>query len=131
MTATMQLEDVRARPDRNDQAGTVSAAGIRLRRHKRTEANVRAIVRSGSRFQPTLVRDISRSGLGLAGANGLFPGGEVEITLLNGLRRTGVVRWWLAGNCGIQLHEPLADNDVFFKYVLGRATRAIGASDSQ
>lgn len=105
----------------------------RLRRHQRTKVNVRAIVRSGSCFQPTLIRDISSSGIGLAGAYGLFMGSDVEVSLLNGERRAGVVRWWLAGNCGIEFHEPLKDEDRFLAATMGRALRnsraAIHSSD--
>lgn len=112
-------------PARQSAAGAVQPKRIdvetklrRLRRHDRTIANVRAVFRAGLSEKPTLIRDLSDGGLGLIGADGLFPGCEIEIALVTGETKAGVVRWWLAGACGVQFHEPLGTNDAFRNGVL-------------
>lgn len=61
--------------------------------HQRNETNVRTIAQSGLHFQTTLMSDVSCSGLEPTGTTYLLRGSDVEITLLNGLRRNGIVRW--------------------------------------
>jgi hypothetical protein len=83
--------------------------------------NLRAVVYAGATFQTTVIRDISLGGVGLSGAHGLFPGEPVTITLLNGLSRSGIVRWWLSGCCGVQFDKPLTSDDPFFETAARRA----------
>ena len=104
------------------------ATNWRLRRHQRTQIGVRAIVRAGLSSKPIVIRDISSGGVGIAEAVGLFPGSEVTICLVTGESKVGVVRWWLAGSCGVQFREPLTEDDRFFKAVYRKAKlEAIGA----
>ena len=93
----------------------------RLRRDQRTTVNVRAIVQSGRYSKPTMIQDLSDGGLGLVGADGLFPGSEVKISLVSGENKTGTVRWWLAGSCGVQFHRPLEACDPFREAVIRKA----------
>jgi hypothetical protein len=102
---------------RTDVEGTLRL----LRKHKRTPMNVRGLVRCGLSTQQTLIQDLSDGGLGLAGADGLQPGAEVTVALITGEKRTGIVRWWLAGRCGIQFHLPLSAGDAFREAVIRRA----------
>ena len=95
-----------------------------LRRHKRTAINVRAIVHIGLASQPSVIKDFSKGGLGLSPADGLYPGSDVTVALVTGETKTGVVRWWLAGSCGIQFHEPLGPNDAFESAVQRKARSA-------
>ncbi len=97
-----------------------------LRQHGRMRTKVRAVLYAGTRFQTTVIRDISLGGIGLSGADGLFPGEPVTITLLNGASKSGVVRWWVGGCCGVQFDEPLTSEDPFFTSAARRAgaTRA-------
>ena len=98
---------------------------LERRSGERALIRVRAIVNSGSLSQQTVLRDISNGGVGLEGADGLFPGCEVTIILLSGEQRSGVVRWWLAGRCGVQFHQPLGSEDEFCDAVMRRfSTRA-------
>lgn len=91
------------------------------REHNRMRTNVRAVIYSGTTFQSTVIRDISLGGVGISGAHGLFPGESVTITLLNGASRSGVVRWWLSGCCGVKFDEPLASDDPFYVTAARRA----------
>lgn len=93
----------------------------RLRRHERSVINVRAIIHCGLASKATLICDMSDGGLGLVGADGLFPGCEVEIALVTGESKTGVVRWWLSGACGIQFHDLFESDDPFRKAVLRKS----------
>lgn len=99
-----------------------------LRRHKRTPINVRALFHAGIASKSTVITDISKGGLGLSPANGLYPGCEVTIALITGETTTGIVRWWLAGSCGVQLHKPFHDNDVFENAVRRKASAAKAAT---
>ncbi|HRK17688.1 MAG TPA: PilZ domain-containing protein [Hyphomicrobiaceae bacterium] len=92
-----------------------------LRRHKRTPLKVRAIFHSGLASKPTFIRDLSNGGLGLSPADGLSPGSSVTVALITGEKKHGIVRWWLAGSCGVQFHEQLEDNDTFMTAVLRKA----------
>jgi hypothetical protein len=94
------------------------------RQHDRMRTNLRAVVYAGTTFQSTVIRDISFGGVGLSGAAGLFPGESVKITLLNGQSRSGIVRWWLSGCCGVQFQKPLTSDDPFFEAALRRAAGA-------
>ncbi|MFM9938127.1 MAG: PilZ domain-containing protein [Hyphomicrobiaceae bacterium] len=99
-----------------------------LRRYDRTIINVRAVVHAGLSAQQTIIRDMSEGGVGLTGAAGLYPGTEVRIALVTGDMRTGIVRWWLAGSCGIQFHEPLRVGDAFREAAMRRA-KSLGAAN--
>jgi hypothetical protein len=122
-------DDERANP-RDSGAGSVTepAAGdenaLPSREHNRMRTNARAVLYAGTTFQSTVIRDISFGGVGLSGARGLFPGERVTITLLNGASRTGVVRWWLGGCCGVKFDEPLTSEDAFFETAVRRAGAA-------
>lgn len=91
------------------------------REHDRVRTNVRAVIYSGTTFQSTVIRDVSLGGVGLSGAHGLFPGERVTITQLNGASRSGVVRWWLGGCCGVKFDEPLTRDDPFYEAAARRA----------
>ena len=90
---------------------------LRMRRHQRTQVNVRVIVHSGLSAKQMLIRDMSNGGLCLVGAYGLFPGCEVKISLITGETRLGIVRWWLAGTCGVRFIQPLEHDEPFRKAV--------------
>ena len=92
-----------------------------LRRHKRELVNVRAVVYSGIASQPATIYDISDGGVGLDGAGALFPGSEVKIALMSGETRSGIVRWWLAGRCGVEFDALLGQGDVFRSAALKRS----------
>ena len=96
------------------------------RQHSRLRTSVRAVLYSGSTFQTTVIRDISLGGIGLSGAEGLFLGEPVKITLLSGASKTGVVRWWLGGCCGVQFDKPLTSDDPFFVTVERRGGASRG-----
>jgi hypothetical protein len=91
------------------------------RQHNRVRTNLRAVLYAGTTFQTTVIRDISLGGAGLSGAHGLFPGEPVTITLLNGASRSGIVRWWLGGCCGVQFDKFLTTDDPFFETAMRRA----------
>lgn len=118
MPHARQFAALPAQPKRID----VESKLRRLRQCDRTIANVHATVRAGISSKPTLIRDVSDGGLGLIGADGLFPGCEVRVALVTGETKTGIVRWWLAGACGVQFHEPLQANDAFRNAVLRKST---------
>ena len=95
---------------------------LRLRRrHTREVVNVRAVVYCGIASQPVTICDISNGGVGLEGAGALFPGSEVNIALMTGEQRSGIVRWWLAGRCGVQFEQPLPPGDGFRSAALKRS----------
>jgi hypothetical protein len=101
----------------------------RLRIHPRTHVHLRAVVETAGSFRTTVIRDISVGGLGLKGADGLFPGCEVEVTLLTGQSRKGIVRWWLAGCCGIEFQAKLEPGDPFLEAVLTRGVNRAARPD--
>lgn len=104
---------------RNDAA--VATSNVRpLRQAQRTAVNVHAVIYSGLSVQSTIIRNLSEGGAGISGAYGLFPGSKVVIALVTGETRSGVVRWWLAGRCGIQFDRTLGPDDAFRQAVLRR-----------
>ena len=80
-------------------------------RDARYATRIRAILYKGDSFQSTLIRDVSAGGVGLRGAIGVFAGDKVALQLLDGRRLEAVVRWWLAGCCGLAFTEPLGPDD--------------------
>jgi hypothetical protein len=89
-----------------------TSATIRvLRRHPRLPTQLRAILATDRGFQPTTIRDVSRGGVGLAGAIGLLPGDLVEVQLLTGQRYKGQLRWWCNGHCGVAFDTAISDQD--------------------
>jgi hypothetical protein len=108
------------RLDATEKYATGSQKVRPLRRHPRTQTRLRAVLYARDTFIPTTIRDISVGGIGLEGAYGVFPGDRVSIALISGEKRTGIVRWWLNGCCGVQFDTPLAATDPW----LARAERA-------
>lgn len=104
------------------------ASKIHRRRHVRMKTHTRAIVYREMVCLPTVIRDISNSGVCLSGAAGLFPGQALTIALLNGEKRDGVVRWWLNDCCGIQFKQCLAIDDTFYLTALKKAVKSEGVS---
>lgn len=97
-----------------DTRRTDQGRNVRLRRrHDRVSINVRAVVYCGIASRTATICNISDGGLGLEGAGALCPGSEVTIALVSGETRNGVVRWWLAGRCGIEFLAALAPGDAF------------------
>lgn len=100
-----------------------------MRRYPRRPVNTRAIARAGIASKAVTISDISNGGLCISGAEGLFPGMEVTVSLVTGLSRVGTVRWWLAGNCGLQFEKPLAPDDEFLADVVKRSKPLVKARD--
>lgn len=117
----MRAQQARLAHPKASTHGDVESKLRRLRRHQRSIINVRAIVHSGQSARPTIIRDMSEGGVGLEGAYGLFPGSEVTVALVTGEFKSGVVRWWLSGSCGVQFHEPLKEGDRFWLAALRKA----------
>lgn len=112
MTLAMHEPAAAAAPGA-DPTVTLADARARLRREERTPIRVHAILHVAPSFQPTVITDISRSGAGLDGANGVFPGARVRIELLSGEACEGIVRWWQNGRCGVQFATPLTTEGAF------------------
>jgi hypothetical protein len=111
-------------PSGHASAVTLGSEKIRrLRVHKRIPTQIRAVLYIRETFQSVLIRDVSRGGVGLTGAHGLFPGDEVEIRLVTGLYLRGVVRWWLNGHCGIAF-ETLLEEDAELLLIAERKNRS-------
>jgi hypothetical protein len=83
------------------------------RRHARRMTRANAILYTRSVFQSVSVVDFSSGGLGLAGTAGLFPGDKVTVALTTGEKKSGVVRWWLSGACGVQFDAVSEEDDPF------------------
>ena len=107
------------RPIAHGTAGAASSVRA-LRQAHRTTVDVHAVIYSGLSVQSTIIRNLSEGGAGISGAYGLFPGSKVVIALVTGETRSGVVRWWLAGRCGIQFDQKLGTDDAFRLAVLRR-----------
>lgn len=99
-----------------------------LRRHPREATNTRGVVHYGVASVAVRISNISTGGIGVEGAAGLFPGTEVKIALVTGEARSGVVRWWLAGSCGIEFDELLVPDDPFLTEVRKRSKSQIPAN---
>ena len=87
------------------------------RLHTRYSVKKRAILHFRDMFATVTILDVSWSGLGLSGAPNVFVGDRVSIALLNGKMVSGVVRWWIAGRCGI---EFLDDTPTLFQELIQR-----------
>lgn len=95
------------RQSRSDKA----SAFVNLRAHVRRPVRMNALLYLGSSFQTVRVKDLSRGGAGLERCGALHVGDRVVISLVSGRKLDGVVKWWLAGNCGVQFDVPLASDD--------------------
>ena len=93
-----------------------------LRRHQRTPVAAHAVLYSGSGFQSTVIRNFSEGGVGIEGATGVFVGDTVTVALPTGQSRSGKVRWWLNGWCGIQ-YDQVADMHCGFHLALLKKAR--------
>jgi PilZ domain len=102
----------RDRPATDTKANDSPPDGVlRLRRHHRIAAKIRAVLYTGATFQPVTIRDISRGGAGLENCSSLIQDDLVKISLLTGRVVEARVRWWLGGVCGVQFVEPLSNDD--------------------
>ncbi len=94
-----------------------------VRKHDRLRVREAAIIYYRKTFQSVVIVDVSKGGVALEGAGGLFTGDRVNITTLSGNSVPGVVRWWLAGRCGIQFDEELDERAPFWRDVTSRCDR--------
>ncbi len=94
--------------------------GIEARKYARLHVRKAAIVYYRKTFQSVLIVDVSIGGVALEGAGCLFAGDRVNITTMSGRSVLGVVRWWLAGRCGIQFDEELDESAPFYRDATSR-----------
>lgn len=84
------------------------------RKTPRMSVHIRALLHCGSKFQSTIVHQLSTDGAGLSGAMGVAPGQAVTLQFLDGRAITGKVKWWIAGKCGIAFDRELLPEDPIF-----------------
>ena len=88
-----------------------------MRKTPRLSIHIRALLHCGSKFQSTVVHELSTDGAGLSGATGIAPGDAVTLQFLDGRAIDGKVKWWFAGNCGIAFDRELMREDPLFAMV--------------
>lgn len=82
-----------------------------LRRACRKETRIRAILVTETGFQSTVIRNLSRTGAGLARASRVQPGDSIALELLDGRVLMARVAWWLTGACGVEFDKALGESD--------------------
>ena len=97
--------------------------GAEVRKYARLRVREAAIVYYRKTFRSVVIVDVSKGGVALEGAGGLFAGDRVNITTVSGHSVLGVVRWWLAGRCGIQFDEELDERAPFYRDAASRCAR--------
>ena len=88
-----------------------------MRKTPRLPVHIRALLHCGSKFQSTVVHELSTDGAGLSGATGITPGDAVTLQVLDGRAINGKVKWWFAGKCGIAFDRELMREDPLFAMV--------------
>lgn len=86
------------------------------RRHRRVMLNMRATANYGACSRDILIRDVSPGGFGIDFADHLANGDTVALTLADGRTFEGRAAWVSGQRAGIELNEPIAENDVLFTW---------------
>jgi hypothetical protein len=107
-----------------DPDGRITIPGwAERRREKRHELRQDATARFGTTIVPVLIRDASRSGLGLEMRREARPGERLVVTLPGGPEFAGEVAWWDKGRAGIKLDRWLSAEDPLIARSASRAAR--------
>jgi hypothetical protein len=92
-----------------DDDGTVSVPGWAERRidgRARTDASV--LVSFDGKLRWTTVTDVSRTGLGLVGLDGVLPGARLTVHTRNRTSHSAQVVWTLGDRAGLDLDRPMS-----------------------
>lgn len=81
------------------------------RREERRTITLEATVLAGTKYFRSRLQDISRRGLRLATDVGIPGGTPVSVALPEGRTLKGHVRWSADGGIGVELEEPLSNDD--------------------
>jgi PilZ domain len=113
-TRTLRRADISRDLSAQSRLGTTPTEhNVRLlRQFDRRRTSLRAILYRGDAFQSTVIRDVSKGGVGLEGGMSLLPGDKIHLQLMSGHRYRGTVRWWCNGHCGVSFDRLLAADDV-------------------
>jgi hypothetical protein len=92
-------------------AAAADKSPVEGRAEARHHIRKHAILHCRDRAQTVLMRDISRTGMKVQNAFGLFAGDVVRIELLTRRAFDGTVVWSVPPYCGIKFAAPLAEGD--------------------